>query len=250
MDGLGLLGRGGLAGADGPDGLIGNDGALHFIGGQADETFFHLLSDDGFGRAGFAVSQSFADADDRLEADGEGFFEFLVDGLVRFAEILAAFRVTDDDVFSAGFHEHFAAHFAGIGAGSFPIHILGADFDVRAFQNVGHGFDRGEDGANDYFDVLNASDFFFDLAGKGNGFGNGLVHFPVAGNNGCSHFSLLFEFGFGQAVNGLAFFVTILFSEQVDALKTFEDVAFLGDAAASETGMPGHKINSFSLFYC
>ena len=77
---MGLLrlgGRGGLAGADGPDRLVGDDRLGHLFLGQpgqaaADLGFQHFLR-----LAGFAFGQGFADADNRLErgrVDGRGLF--------------------------------------------------------------------------------------------------------------------------------------------------------------------------------
>ena len=60
-----------------------------------------LAAQNIFGEAGFALFQNFADADDGSQAGFQRGLELQVDGVVGFAEILAALGVADDDVSAA-----------------------------------------------------------------------------------------------------------------------------------------------------
>ena len=64
---LRLLGRGGLAGADGPDGLVGHHDLADAVAVDVDHGR-QLALDDVLGRAGFALGQRLADADDGRDA--------------------------------------------------------------------------------------------------------------------------------------------------------------------------------------
>ena len=58
----GLLSSGGLAGADGPDGLIGDDAAAQFLSRDTVQSALDLQSDPLVGDAGFALLQALAHA--------------------------------------------------------------------------------------------------------------------------------------------------------------------------------------------
>jgi hypothetical protein len=64
---LRLLRRRRLAGADGPDRFVGDDGFDHLLLGQTGEAAAHLRFQNFFHLAAFAFGQRFADADNRLE---------------------------------------------------------------------------------------------------------------------------------------------------------------------------------------
>ena len=84
------LRRGGAAGADGPDGLVGED---DFAGLRVFDAFKRdrgLQLQDLRGKVGLALFQMLADADDGDEAVGEGGLELEVDGGVGLGEVLAA----------------------------------------------------------------------------------------------------------------------------------------------------------------
>src|ERR1700761_3491476 len=98
MRGGGNLWRGGLAGADGPDWLIGYRHRFCVFRDDPYEGERNLFAQDFVGVSCFAVGQNFANADDGDEFVLERGGELLVDGLVGFVEVLAALGVSDDDV--------------------------------------------------------------------------------------------------------------------------------------------------------
>ena len=186
----GLFGGGGLAGADGPDGLIGDDHAAHLVLGQAGQGGLHLIGDQLLGDAQLPLTQALAHADDGLQAGLQGGLDLLVDGEVGLVVVLAALGVADDDVLGAHVLEHLGGDLAGIGAGGLVVAGLAAD---------GHpGVPESLDGAVH----IDAGDAQYDLAplvaaqvgldglGKGLGLGEGLVHLPVAGDDRLAVFQI------------------------------------------------------------
>ncbi len=65
---VGLLGGSGLAGADGPDGLIGDDDVLQLVSGHAGQRDLDLHTDQLLGDALLALVEALAHADDGLQA--------------------------------------------------------------------------------------------------------------------------------------------------------------------------------------
>src|SRR5258705_6900615 len=113
---------------------------------------------------------------------GEGGFELEVDGGVCLVEVLAALGVADEDVGGAEGGEHDGRGFAGEGAFVFPVHVLGADEDGAGAGGVDERGEGGHRGAEEDLCV----GAVFDEGGKageeGGGFGGGLVHLPVCGD--------------------------------------------------------------------
>ncbi len=186
----GHLGRGGFAGADGPDGLIGNDDGRGHFGGDAGERSGDLGLENLFGFAGFALGEDFADADDGNQAVLERGVELLVDDFVGLGEVLAALGVADERMRAADGLELADGGFAGVGAFFGKVDVLRADGDVRSlggFNDGGQQDGRGEQG-----------DLVAGVAGnqgqegidKSLGFGGRFVHLPISGNE-CftGHFS-------------------------------------------------------------
>src|SRR5579862_6863868 len=97
----GHFGGGSFSGADGPDGLVGDDDWRGGFRGDAGEGSGDLRLEHLFGFAGFAFGEDFADADDGNDAVLEGGVKLLVDDFVGFAEILAALGVADEGMCSA-----------------------------------------------------------------------------------------------------------------------------------------------------
>ena len=98
-----------------------------------------LAAQNVFGQIGFAFFQDFADTDDGHESRFQRGFQLEIDGVVGFAEVLAAFGMADDDMSSADIQQHAGANFAGESAFFFPVHVLPADCDIRSLG----GFDSG-----------------------------------------------------------------------------------------------------------
>jgi hypothetical protein len=98
MDFLRLLRRGDLAGADGPDGLVGDDNARgHFLA-HALECALKLGLHDLERRTRFALREGLADAEDRLQLGLERSHHLLVDECVVLAEVGSPLAVAEDDV--------------------------------------------------------------------------------------------------------------------------------------------------------
>ena len=72
MDLLGLFRGGHLAGADGPDRLVGDHDRRHLLGRQPGQRAVELAPDDLRGLARLALGQQFADADDRRQPGRQG----------------------------------------------------------------------------------------------------------------------------------------------------------------------------------
>ena len=88
-----------------------------------------------------------------------------------------------DDVLHAKIHQHVGADLAGEGAALLKVNVLSAHMDVGALA-LGHRRHQvGEGGADDHLTpgVLHGGD---QLVDEGIGLGGGLVHFPVAGDDG------------------------------------------------------------------
>ena len=178
---LGVVGGGGAAGADRPDGLVGDDEAV----GDARvlEPGARLADEDRLHLAGLALVQRLADAHDRLQADVEHGLHLAVHGLVGLAEDVAALGVADDHVVDE-LLELLRADLAGGGDVVLPVHVL------RAEANAAHR-DRGLDGgevderrADDLLDALDLVDALAEVVGELVGGAEAHVALPVAGDDG------------------------------------------------------------------
>ncbi len=112
---LRLLRRRGLAGADGPDGLVGDDDLADAVAVDVDHGG-QLALDDFFGLPGFALCQRFADADDGRDAVRQRGGGLGGHQLVGLAVVLAALRMADDGVAHAEVLQHGRRLLAGEGA--------------------------------------------------------------------------------------------------------------------------------------
>ena len=145
---LGLLGGGGLAGADGPDRLIGDDDICHLLGGDITQGDLGLHPDQLFGDALLTLLQALAHADDDLQAGVQSGQSALVDGLVGLLEV---------DVFSANMD----VGALGLCHSRDQIGVGSADDDLAGC-------------------VLDGGD---QLVHQNSSLGGGLVHLPVASND-------------------------------------------------------------------
>ena len=179
-DFAGLFNGRGLAGADGPDGFVGDDDLADLVGLNVLERHLDLVLDAFGGDAGFAFGQRFADANDRAQTGIEGLQDLLVDGFVGFGEVLSAFAVADDDVLNAHFGEHFGRNFAGVGAGRFVVHVLGTDSDLGRAGRLQSGRQIDERNAENGGAPFGFGDHRTKFVDESTGFLRGFVHFPVA----------------------------------------------------------------------
>lgn len=128
VDLLGLLGCGDLAGADGPDGLVGNNdlAPVGDLGAQSLE----LAADDLDGLASLALLQALAAAPDDAQAVLGGVLGLGGDDLVGLVENGAALRVTQDGPCDVAVLELGDGDLAGEGAVGLVEDVLGGDLDL------------------------------------------------------------------------------------------------------------------------
>ena len=187
MDLLSLVGGRGLAGADRPNGLIGDNELVAVGGGNVLKTDVHLALDDFIELSGFALFERFADADDSCKTGGDDGARTLIDGLVGLAEVLTALGVSDDDVLSAGIEKHSGGNFARIGALLFPMGVLGSDTDVSTLSGGDGGGNVDSGRAARDFDVgigLGGLGYSLD---ESSGLGGLNVHLPVTCDDFLTH---------------------------------------------------------------
>ena len=128
------LGRGDLAGADGPDGLVGDDDLGPVLDDVGDG--LELAGDDGDGGAVLALLEALAAAQDHAEAGGERGGRLGRDKLVALAEDGAALRVAEQDPLEPGVDELRRRDLAGVGAVALVVQVLGRDLDLGAQRRL------------------------------------------------------------------------------------------------------------------
>ena len=134
----GLPGGGGAAGADGPDGLIGDDALAHLLRGYAGQGALHLEGNELQGHAHIPLLQALAHADDGVQARLQGGVDLLVDGHVGLAEVLPPLTVADNDILDAQVLEHIGGHLAGVGAVGLKVQVLRANGHPHILERL-HG---------------------------------------------------------------------------------------------------------------
>ena len=133
--------RGGLAGADRPDGLVGDvQRRRRLRDGRGDRV--DLAAEDGLGLPRLALLQGLADAGDDAEPGLERGVRAARGRLVGLAEVLAALGVADDRAGGAGGDQHRARDLAGERALVLPVDVLRVDAD-RAALELGDGRLKG-----------------------------------------------------------------------------------------------------------
>src|SRR5699024_8646474 len=126
---VGLLGSSGLAGADGPHGLVSDDDPFQLFLRNTAESDLGLHGNQLAGDALLALLQSLAHAEDHGHAGIQSGTDTLLHGDIGFAEVLAALAVADDDDLHAHGGEHLSRDLAGVGAALLPVAVLSADLD-------------------------------------------------------------------------------------------------------------------------
>ena len=134
VDLLGLLDGGDLAGADGPDGLVGINnllpvGARDPLGQRA-----QLVLNDGDGLAGLALLERLAAAPDDAHAAVDGKLGLAGDQVVRLAQQGAALRVAQDGPVDVDILELRDADLAREGAVGLVVDVLGRDGDAGLLE--------------------------------------------------------------------------------------------------------------------
>ena len=109
--------------------------------------------------------------------------DLLVDGDVGLVVVLAALGVANDDVLHAHLLEHLGGDLAGVGAGGLIVAVLGADGHPAVLEEADGGGDVHKGHAEYHVAPLALGQDGLELLGVGLGLGEGLIHFPVAGND-------------------------------------------------------------------
>ncbi len=95
--------------------------------------------------------------------------------------------MADDHILATDRAQHGAGYLSGIGSFIFPEQVLGADRDVGGADKVAEVFDQGEGGADHDRFVMDVGHQRDELFGEVGSLGQGLIHFPVAGDDRFSH---------------------------------------------------------------
>ena len=188
MDLLRLLGRRGLARADGPYGFVGDDQLAELFRCEVVNHLFDLRLHHVEMFAGLAFVEVLAYAVDRNEVVGIGLLHLAVERLGGLAVVLAALRVAQDHVLTAQRRDHRRGYFARVGPFGLGGAVLGADGDSRPFERLAHLRQVREGRTYDErhavaYGVLACC----DLLGQFYAFGRQGIHFPVACYDLLSH---------------------------------------------------------------
>lgn len=130
MDLLGLLSAGDLAGADGPDRLVGNDDlapVLDLLGDGAE-----LVGDDVDGLVGLSLLEGLTNAENNTESVVEGGLGLGGDEVVGLLEDNTALRVTGQSPGDVGLLELAGRYLTGEGTVGLVEDVLGSDLEAGA----------------------------------------------------------------------------------------------------------------------
>ena len=136
------------------------------------------------GHAQLPLLQALAHADNGDQPGVQGGVHLLVHGEIGLVIVLAALGVTDDDVLRPGVTDHLRGDLTGVSAVILVVAGLGADGDMAVLEQT-HGVgDIGRGDAEHNAAPLALGHDGLQLFRKSFGLGNGVVHLPVAGNDG------------------------------------------------------------------
>src|SRR5690625_7537466 len=74
--------------------------------------------------------------------------------------------MSDKDISCEKVPQHFCRNFSGKCAGTFRMHILGAELNARAFDRTGGAFQRGKGRADDHIDFVLTAQRLCNLRSK------------------------------------------------------------------------------------
>jgi hypothetical protein len=192
----GELWRGSFAGSDGPDWFVGDDKFASFFRRDSVEGAQALAAKHVFGQPSFSFFKYFSDANDGREAGFERGFQFEIYDVIGFAEILAAFGMSNDYMGAADGEQHGRADFAGIRAFFFPVQVLRSDCDVRFFDGLDRSAEIDIGRADNDFIAIVICDQGKKIAKEVASLVGRFVHFPVGSDEFLSHgnpFSIRYE---------------------------------------------------------
>lgn len=147
MDLLGLLGGRDLAGADGPDGLVGDDDLAPVLDLLADGG--QLRNDDVHGLVGLTLLESLAAAENHADAAVDGSLGLVGDERVALLQDDAALAVAQEGPGDVGVLELLDGDLAGEGAVGLVEDVLRGDLDALAGVLAGEEEVEGGRGDDD-----------------------------------------------------------------------------------------------------
>ena len=174
-------------GADCPDRFVRDAQAGQGIRRQAGQSLAELPIEHRFGLVGVTLVQSFADAEDHVEAGGQGNPHLLVDEGIGFAQHVPALAVSEDNVLAADIEEHRRADLAGERAFLFGIEVLRPERDAAALENLPDKSQIGEGRTDGDGDAVLAPHAIHDRPGQPPGLGGGGMHLPVPDDEFLAH---------------------------------------------------------------
>ena len=188
---LRLLRRGRLTGADGPDGLVGNNPSRQGRDTLGRDDRVQLAGNHRLGYALLTLSEGLPHAKDRLEARGARHGELGRHHGIVFTIKRTALRMADDDVGATKIQQHGCRDLAREGTGKLVRQILPAPSRGRAGQlRLDLGYVK-VGWADRHLALGNSRQARLDPRQQLTHAHGGTIHFPVAGNQGLTHENLL-----------------------------------------------------------
>ena len=154
------------------------------LGRHIGQGTLHLKGDQLHGDAQLPLLQALAHTDDGDQPSGQGGMDLLVDGEIGLVVILAALRVADDHILGPRLLDHGGGDLAGVSAVVQLVAGLSADGDMAVLEQADSGLDVGGGDAQHHAAPLALGHDGLDLLGESLGLGQGVVHLPVAGDDG------------------------------------------------------------------
>src|SRR5271155_2469258 len=165
--------------------------------GQRVQAALKLAFQHGVGQICVALGGQFSDANDWSEPSMESGAQLAIYGFVRFAEELAAFGMADNYGAATRFHQHGHGNFAGEGAFSFPMRVLGRNGDRGTRYGLYCRRKRSKWRRDDDFAMPGVDDERLECGKELARLRLSFVHLPIAGDDGAArHLRLLAACGF------------------------------------------------------
>jgi hypothetical protein len=183
----GNLRSGGSTGPNGPNGLVGQHYTRKVLSCQPVEPVLKLLVDDRKGLVRFALSQHFAEANNRTQAGLEDGSNFSVHRCISFPKEVASFRMADDAIAAAKIRQHQCRNFSRKGSLLFPVAILSGNADVAALSRPHRLTERCIRRSNHNVAMSGVSNLWLELLEELNGLADRLEHLPIAHHYGTPH---------------------------------------------------------------
>ena len=158
-------------------------GKIQLVGGHAVQGALHLQGNPLVGDAGFPLLQTLAHADNGVHAGVQHGVHLLVDGLIRFTEVLAALTVAYDDILHTQILQHIGGNLAGVSALLLKVQVLSTHRDPELLEGLHGGGDVAGGDTDQGVAPLGAGHDLLQVLGEFLGLGGGHVHLPVAGDD-------------------------------------------------------------------